>query len=186
MGKRRVELRRIEDNTSRQVSFSKRRSGILKKANELAVLCDAEVALIIFSAKGKLHYFASPYSIDEIIAHYHHFIDSEREVNEHHSLQGHLKDFSYPRVDYLILEIVQWCLDEANISKLGFDDLSQLESILEGTLAQTASRKTHLMLDTISKLHKKAMALLKARRSFGLGAEFGDEQNSNEGRLQEY
>ncbi|RWW58727.1 hypothetical protein BHE74_00034381, partial [Ensete ventricosum] len=61
MGKRRVELRRIEDNTSRQVSFSKRRSGILKKANELAVLCDAEVALIIFSAKGKLHYFASPY-----------------------------------------------------------------------------------------------------------------------------
>lgn len=61
MGRRRVELRRIEDNTSRQVCFSKRRNGILKKAKELAVLCDVEVALILFSAKGKLYHFASPY-----------------------------------------------------------------------------------------------------------------------------
>nr|AEX92970.1 MADS box protein 3a [Agave tequilana] len=59
MGRGRVELRRIEDKTSRQVSFSKRRSGLLKKANELAVLCDADVGLIIFSAKGKLYEYSS-------------------------------------------------------------------------------------------------------------------------------
>ncbi|KAK3435039.1 hypothetical protein EUGRSUZ_D02425, partial [Eucalyptus grandis] len=51
-------MRRIENATSRQVTFSKRRNGLLKKAFELSVLCDAEVALIIFSPRGKLYEFA--------------------------------------------------------------------------------------------------------------------------------
>ncbi|URE32190.1 SRF-type transcription factor (DNA-binding and dimerization domain) [Musa troglodytarum] len=55
----RVELRRIEDRTSRQVCFSKRRSGLFKKAYELSVLCDAEVALLVFSPAGKLYEFSS-------------------------------------------------------------------------------------------------------------------------------
>ncbi|XP_052116591.1 truncated transcription factor CAULIFLOWER D-like [Arachis duranensis] len=42
-----------------QVMFSKRRSGLLKKANEISVLCDAEVALIVFSTKGKLFEYSS-------------------------------------------------------------------------------------------------------------------------------
>ncbi|RRT35903.1 hypothetical protein B296_00047577 [Ensete ventricosum] len=54
MGRGRVQLKRIENKINRQVTFSKRRSGLLKKAHEISVLCDAEVALIIFSAKGKL------------------------------------------------------------------------------------------------------------------------------------
>ncbi|KAL8111377.1 hypothetical protein AgCh_019190 [Apium graveolens] len=49
-----TQMRRIENATSRQVTFSKRRNGLLKKAFELSVLCDAEVALIIFSPRGKL------------------------------------------------------------------------------------------------------------------------------------
>jgi hypothetical protein len=55
----RVELRRIEDRTSRQVRFSKRRAGLFKKAFELALLCDAEVALLVFSPAGKLYEYAS-------------------------------------------------------------------------------------------------------------------------------
>ena len=55
----RVELRRIEDRTSRQVRFSKRRSGLFKKAFELALLCDAEVALLVFSPAGKLYEYSS-------------------------------------------------------------------------------------------------------------------------------
>ncbi|RCV32010.1 hypothetical protein SETIT_6G223700v2 [Setaria italica] len=63
----RVELRRIEDRTSRQVRFSKRRSGLFKKARELAVLCDARVALVVFSPAGRLYKFASAdSSIEEI------------------------------------------------------------------------------------------------------------------------
>uniref|UniRef100_M8AMY5 MADS-box transcription factor 56 n=1 Tax=Aegilops tauschii TaxID=37682 RepID=M8AMY5_AEGTA len=52
-------MRRIEDAPSRQVTFSKRRSGLLKKAFELGVLCDAEVALIVFSPRGRLYEYAS-------------------------------------------------------------------------------------------------------------------------------
>lgn len=54
-----IEMKRIENATNRQVTFSKRRNGLLKKAYELAVLCDVEVALIIFSPSGKLYEYAS-------------------------------------------------------------------------------------------------------------------------------
>ncbi|EAZ35561.1 hypothetical protein OsJ_19847 [Oryza sativa Japonica Group] len=52
-------MRRIEDTTRRQVTFSKRRKGLLKKASELSVLCDAEVALLVFSPRGRFFHFAS-------------------------------------------------------------------------------------------------------------------------------
>ena len=54
-----IQMRRIENATSRQVTFSKRRNGLLKKAFELSVLCDSEVAVIVFSQKGRLYEFAS-------------------------------------------------------------------------------------------------------------------------------
>ncbi|XVF38525.1 hypothetical protein REPUB_Repub20aG0109600 [Reevesia pubescens] len=59
MGRGRVELKRIENKINIQVTFSKRRNGLLKKAYELSVLCDVEVALIIFSSRGKLYEFGS-------------------------------------------------------------------------------------------------------------------------------
>ncbi|XP_024028272.1 MADS-box protein AGL42-like isoform X2 [Morus notabilis] len=54
-----IQMRRIENATNRQVTFSKRRNGLLKKAHELSVLCDVEVAVIIFSQKGRLYEFSS-------------------------------------------------------------------------------------------------------------------------------
>lgn len=54
-----TEMKRIENDTSRQVTFSKRRNGLLKKAFELSVLCDAEVALNIFSPRGRLSEFSN-------------------------------------------------------------------------------------------------------------------------------
>ncbi|MFS8017098.1 putative transcription factor MADS-type1 family [Helianthus anomalus] len=59
MGRGRVQLKRIENKISRQVTFSKRRSGLLKKAHEISVLCDADIALIVFSPRGKLFEFST-------------------------------------------------------------------------------------------------------------------------------
>lgn len=56
-------IRRIDNSTSRQVTFSKRRNGLLKKAKELAILCDAEVGVMIFSSTGKLYEYSSTRSI---------------------------------------------------------------------------------------------------------------------------
>ncbi|EEC78686.1 hypothetical protein OsI_18828 [Oryza sativa Indica Group] len=54
-----IEIKRIENTTNRQVTFCKRRSGLLKKAYELSVLCDAEVALVVFSSRGRLYEYSN-------------------------------------------------------------------------------------------------------------------------------
>ena len=59
MGRGKIEIKRIENRTSRQVTFSKRRSGLIKKTHELSVLCDAHIGLIVFSATGKLTEYCS-------------------------------------------------------------------------------------------------------------------------------
>ncbi|KAI9384714.1 hypothetical protein POPTR_012G100200v4 [Populus trichocarpa] len=69
MGRGKVELKRIENPTRRQVTFSKRRNGLLKKAFELSILCDAEVSLIVFSPTGKFYQFAS-HEMERTIARY--------------------------------------------------------------------------------------------------------------------
>lgn len=59
MGRGKVQIKKIENTTSRQVTFCKRKNGLLKKAYELSLLCDAEVALLIFSSSGRLYEFAN-------------------------------------------------------------------------------------------------------------------------------
>ncbi|GLJ23993.1 hypothetical protein SUGI_0456600 [Cryptomeria japonica] len=59
MGRGKVQLKWIENRTNRQVTFCKRKNGLLKKACELSVLCDAEVGFIIFSDNGKIYEYAS-------------------------------------------------------------------------------------------------------------------------------
>ncbi|KAK5772116.1 hypothetical protein PVK06_048387 [Gossypium arboreum] len=59
MGRGRVQMKRIENPVHRQVTFCKRRAGLLKKAKELSVLCDAEIGVVIFSAHGKLYELAT-------------------------------------------------------------------------------------------------------------------------------
>lgn len=58
MGRRKREIKKIENATSRQVTFSKRRNGLIKKAHELSVLCDTDVAVIVFSPAGKVSHFS--------------------------------------------------------------------------------------------------------------------------------
>jgi hypothetical protein len=48
-GKQRIKIEYIEDKEKRQVTFSKRKGGLLKKASELHLLCGAHVAIVIFS-----------------------------------------------------------------------------------------------------------------------------------------
>nr|ADC79701.1 PISTILLATA-like protein [Pachysandra terminalis] len=60
MGRGKIDIKRIENPTNRQVTFSKRKNGILKKAKEITVLCDAKVALLIISSSGKIIDYCSP------------------------------------------------------------------------------------------------------------------------------
>ena len=59
MTRRKIQIKKIDNTTARQVTFSKRRRGLFKKAFELSTLCDAEIGLMVFSATGRLFEYAS-------------------------------------------------------------------------------------------------------------------------------
>ncbi|KAJ4837198.1 hypothetical protein Tsubulata_028140 [Turnera subulata] len=60
MGRRKIEIKMVKDSGSRQVTFSKRRTGLFKKANELATLCAVQIAIIVFSPGGKPFSYGNP------------------------------------------------------------------------------------------------------------------------------
>ena len=59
-GRKKISMKKIENESHMQVTFSKRRVGLFKKASELCILCDAEVALIVFSPGKKVYSFGHP------------------------------------------------------------------------------------------------------------------------------
>ncbi|XP_071676875.1 MADS-box transcription factor 23 [Lolium perenne] len=71
MGRGKIAIERIENATNRQVTFSKRRGGLMKKARELAILCDADLALIVFSSTSRLYDYASSSGMKAILERYH-------------------------------------------------------------------------------------------------------------------
>nr|AIZ95438.1 MADS42 [Apostasia odorata] len=60
MGKQKIEIKKIENEDARLVSFSKRRSGLFNKASCLATLCGVDVAVVVFSPAGTPYSFGSP------------------------------------------------------------------------------------------------------------------------------
>jgi MADS-box transcription enhancer factor 2 len=59
MGRRKIEITRIENDRHRQVTFAKRKLGVMKKATELSILCNANVAVIVFSANNKMSVYSN-------------------------------------------------------------------------------------------------------------------------------
>ncbi|XP_062093389.1 agamous-like MADS-box protein AGL29 [Humulus lupulus] len=68
-GRQKIEMKMIQEEDSRLITFSKRRSGIYKKASELVTLCGAEVGVVIFSPSGKPFSYGHP-SIDAVASHF--------------------------------------------------------------------------------------------------------------------
>ncbi|CAH9125730.1 unnamed protein product, partial [Cuscuta epithymum] len=61
LGRQKIKIAKIEIKNHLQVTFSKRRSGLFKKASELCILCGVEVAIIVFSPAGKVFSFGHPH-----------------------------------------------------------------------------------------------------------------------------
>ncbi|WWD01145.1 hypothetical protein V866_008084 [Kwoniella sp. B9012] len=69
MGRKKIEIRPLTDERNRNVTFLKRKAGLMKKAWELSVLCGADVNILIFNAAGKAYEFSSK-ELDEEIDRY--------------------------------------------------------------------------------------------------------------------
>ncbi|CAI9277655.1 unnamed protein product [Lactuca saligna] len=78
MGRNKLPMKRIENNTSRLVTFCKRRNGLIKKAYELSVLCDIDIALIMFSPSGRLNHFSCKRRTEDVLNRFVNLSDSDR------------------------------------------------------------------------------------------------------------
>ncbi|XP_016447855.1 MADS-box protein AGL42-like [Nicotiana tabacum] len=160
-----VQMKRIENATSRQVTFSKRRNGIMKKAYELSVLCDAEVAVIIFSQKGRLYEFSSS-SMQKAIGRYRQYT-KETLINNNSSLEvehhmEHLKEETANIAKKIeILEVSKRKLMGQGIGSCSMNELQEIDSQLERSLKNIRARKTQLFKDKIQRLKAKEKQLLE-------------------------
>lgn len=156
-----TEIKRIENATRRQVTFSKRRNGLLKKAFELSVLCDAEVTLIIFSQKGKLFEFSSSSNTNKTIERY-----QKNDKNSRHDqilleqTTENLKDevVSMSRKLELLENSKRKLLGE-DLDSTSIDELEQLEEQLDRSLRNIRTRKNQLFREQISFLKEEEKVL---------------------------
>lgn len=152
MGRGKIEIKRIENATNRQVTYSKRRTGIMKKARELTVLCDAQVCIIMFSSTGKYHEFCSPGTdIKGIFDRYQQAIGTSLWIEQYENMQrtlSHLKDINRN----LRTEIRQRMGED--LDGLEFEELRGLEQNVDTALKEVRHRKYHV-ITTQTETYKK-------------------------------
>lgn len=164
MAREKIKIRKIDNITARQVTFSKRRRGLLKKAEELAVLCDAEVALIIFSATGKLFEFASS-SMKEILGKYK-LHSNNLDIVDKPSLELQLENSDDMRQSQEVAdksrELRQ--LRGEDLNGLNIEELQQLESSLEKGLTRVIETKGDRIANEIANLQQKGARLMEENK----------------------
>ncbi|KAB1216810.1 hypothetical protein CJ030_MR4G015424 [Morella rubra] len=161
MGRGRVQLKRIENKINRQVTFSKRRSGLLKKAHEISVLCDAEVALIVFSTKGKLFEYSTDSCMERILERYERYSYSERQLlaNDLEQNGSWTLEHAKLKARMEVLQKNQKHFMGEGLDSLGLKELQNLEQQLDSALKHIRTRKNQLMYESISELQRKDKAL---------------------------
>nr|BAM34480.1 MADS-box transcription factor [Alstroemeria ligtu subsp. ligtu] len=185
MGRGRVELKRIENKINRQVTFAKRRNGLLKKAYELSVLCDAEVALIVFSTRGKLYEFCSPASMTKTLEKYQSSNYSAPETNTvSRETQSSQHEYLKLKSRVEALQRSQRNLLGEDLGPLSSKDLDQLERQLDVSLKRIRSTRTQCMLDQLSDLQRKEQMLCEANKSMRIRLE--ESSNANQQQIWEH
>ncbi|KAL5653265.1 hypothetical protein ACJX0J_038723, partial [Zea mays] len=159
MGRGKVELKRIENKISRQVTFAKRRNGLLKKAYELSLLCDAEVALIIFSGRGRLFEFSSSSCMYKTLERYRSSNYSTQEVKAPLESEINYQDYLKLRTRVDFLQTTQRNILGEDLGPLSMKELEQLENQIEVSLKHIRSRKNQMLLDQLFDLKSKEQEL---------------------------
>ncbi|KAK2977283.1 hypothetical protein RJ640_013048 [Escallonia rubra] len=163
MAREKIQIRKIDNATARQVTFSKRRRGLFKKAEELAVLCDADVALIVFSSTGKLFEYSS---------------SSMKQILERHKLHSrNLEKLDQPSLELQLVENINNSRLNQEIAEkshqlrqmrgedlrgLSIEELQQLERSLEAGLGRVIEKKGEKIMAEITHLQQKGAQLAEA------------------------
>ncbi|XP_019166138.1 PREDICTED: MADS-box transcription factor 23-like isoform X2 [Ipomoea nil] len=158
MGRGKIEIKKIENINSRQVTFSKRRAGLLKKAKELSILCDAEVAVIVFSGTGRLYEFASS-SMERVLAKYNKVpttAESPAKVEIIAAEPQVLKHDLQPEVNALRAELANMhklhCrMMGKDLEGLNFKELQHLEHQLTEGILTVKDTKEQVLFEQLEK-----------------------------------
>ncbi|KAL7204558.1 hypothetical protein ACSBR2_017600 [Camellia fascicularis] len=149
MGRGKIEIKRIENANNRQVTFSKRRAGLLKKAHELAILCDAEVAVIIFSNTGKLFEFSSA-GMNQTLSRYNKCLDSsENALVENEEEEQESEEVDILKDEIANLKVKQMQLLGKDLIGLSLKELHHLEEQLNEGLLSVKEKKEQLLMEQL-------------------------------------
>nr|AAO22983.1 MADS-box transcription factor CDM77 [Chrysanthemum x morifolium] len=172
MGKGRLELKRIENKINRQVTFAKRRNGLLKKAYELSVLCDAEVALIIFSTRGKLYEFSSTSSMLKTLERYEKSSfgppEQRRPAKEDLQEQSSYQEYMRLKERYDALKQLERNYYGEEIDNLSTNELESLERQLHCSLKQIRTIRTQSLVDRLYEQQKMEHHLYESNKTLRL------------------
>ncbi|XP_072998763.1 agamous-like MADS-box protein MADS1 isoform X1 [Typha latifolia] len=160
MGRGKIEIKRIENTTNRQVTFCKRRNGLLKKAYELSVLCDAEVALVVFSSRGRLYEYANN-SVKSTIERYKKACSdtsNSGSVSEANA-QYYQQESAKLRQLIINLQISNRELIGESLSSKSDKELKQLETKLEKSINKIRSKRNELLYAEVEYMQKREMEL---------------------------
>ncbi|TYG47993.1 hypothetical protein E1A91_D11G382100v1 [Gossypium mustelinum] len=154
MSRGKIEIKKIENLNSRQVTFSKRRNGLLKKAKELSILCDAEVGVIIFSSTGKVYQWSST-SMEHTFSRYnkgmeeYHSQEHPLDEQQVESLQG--IEVNTMKQEYLRLHTAYMRLNGKELDDLSFKELKQLENQLNEGIASVEQQKEQILMEQLKR-----------------------------------
>ncbi|KAJ1949794.1 hypothetical protein EC988_004626, partial [Linderina pennispora] len=98
MGRKKINIREIENSRQRTVTFARRRAGLIKKAHELSVLCGVQVAMVIFDSKNASHVYASSGAPEDLFARYlnKQFLTNEsRKRKDHAETESDLGSYGF-------------------------------------------------------------------------------------------
>ncbi|KAL7610279.1 hypothetical protein Lser_V15G13902 [Lactuca serriola] len=160
MGRNKLPMKRIENNTSRLVTFCKRRNGLIKKAYELSVLCDIDIALIMFSPSGRLNHFSCKRRTEDVLNRFVNLSDSDRgSVIQHREYLNSL--LSKIRSENDLAIHIPWIFEPDPMTFTSLYDYESYEKLLYKTLDQVTQRKEYLLSNQPPAYHSSVLQVKK-------------------------
>ncbi|KAI3445074.1 hypothetical protein Pfo_001739 [Paulownia fortunei] len=169
MGRGKIEIKQIENANSRQVTFSKRRAGLFKKARELAILCEAEVAVIIFSSTGKMFEFSSS-DMKEILTRFNKCLESRQMPAVEYKPEQVPKEVNdlKQEMEKLNLKLLQ--LLGKDLTGMDLQELRALEQQLNEGLLGIKERKEQILMQQLAQSRMREELVLQENQTLRIQA----------------